>query len=84
MSYVNQMIKSLNIFLLKHEARERVHLNLGKRHCAGDDSVAVRESVLARYDRTTLIRRRNDVMVGSPIKKSWRRLKICGFIKNYW
>ena len=34
--------------------------------------------------RTTLIRRRIDVMVGSPSKKSWRTWNICGFLENCW
>ena len=33
-------------------------------------------------ERTTLIRRRIDVMVGSPSKKSWRTWNICGFLEN--
>ena len=36
-------------------------------------------------DRTTLIRQRIDVMVGSPTcsKKSWQTFNICGFLENY-
>ena len=35
-------------------------------------------------DRTTLIRRRIDVMVGSPCKQSRRTRNICGFLENCW
>ena len=39
---------------------------------------------LVLEDRTTLIRRRIDVMVGSPIKKSWWTWNVCGFLENCW
>ena len=35
-------------------------------------------------DRTTLIRQRIDIMVGSPSKKSWWTWNICRFLENYW
>ena len=42
------------------------------------------ENFFVLEDRTTLIRRRIDVMVGSPSKKSRRTWNICGFLENCW
>ena len=42
------------------------------------------ENFFVLEDRTTLIRRRIDVMVGSPSKKSRRTWNICGFLVNCW
>ena len=39
---------------------------------------------LLMADRTTLIWRRIDVIVGSPSKKSRRTWNICGFLENCW
>ena len=42
------------------------------------------EKFFVLEDRTTLIWRRIDVMVGSPSKKSRRTWNICGFLENCW